>query len=111
MALHHRFFYLKLDHSNCLVHLSCQARIYCIINIFIQDLWHKADTWIILVNFCRKHGQWTQIDTVSIFQHIKAVVADGYTKHITDTGQIAGSCSHPGNIMISPLDVHIMEVH
>ena len=111
MALDNSLFHLKLDHSNSLVHLSRQSRIYCIINVFIQDLWHKADTWIILVNLCCKHGQRAQINAISVFQHIKAVVADSDPEYIADTGQIARCSSHPGNIMISPLDVHIMEVH
>ena len=111
MALHNSLFHLKLNHSDRLVHLGCQSRIYCIINVFIQDLWHKPYTGIILINLCGKHGQRTQVNAVTIFQHIKTVVADRDTQYITDTGQIACSCSHPRNVVVAPLDIHIMEIH
>ena len=106
LALH-----LELNDGDGLVHLGCQPRIHRIIDILIQNLRNKALARIIVVNPGREHGQRTEIDTVAVFQHIEAVVADRNAQHIADAGQVAGCRSHPGNIMVSPLDIHIMELH
>ena len=93
------------------MHPGSQSGIHCVVKIFIQDPGHKTLARIILIYPRRKHGKRAQIDTVAILQHIKAVVAYSDPQYIADTGQIARSSPHPGNIVISPLDIHIMEAH
>ena len=65
---------LKLNHRNGFVHLGRQSRIHRIINILIQKLRQKQGTGILFVYLCRKHRERAQIDSVSVLQHIKAVV-------------------------------------
>ena len=95
MAHDHGPFYLKLYDRNGLVHPGCQTGIHSIIDIFIQYFRHKTFTGVILVHSGRKHGQRAQVYAIAVLQHIKAVVADGNPQNVADTGQIAGSRSHP----------------
>ena len=106
LALH-----LKLDHSDGLVHLGRQPRIHRVINIFIQDLRHKVLAGIVPVDSGCKHGQRTQVDSVAVLQKVEAVVADGDPQDVADAGQVARGRPHPGNIMVAPLDIHIVELH
>ena len=103
--------YLELKHSNRLMHLGHQPGIYHIIDILIQNLRCKTRTGIILIYPCRKHGQRPEINPIAILQHIKAVIADGDPQDIAHTGFVPCRCSHPGDIMIPPLNIHIMETH
>ena len=56
MAFRDLTFHLELDHCDRFVHLRSKTRIYCVVDIFIQDLRHEPLTRIILINFRRKHG-------------------------------------------------------
>ena len=111
VAPYHGALHLKLDNSNGLVHLGCQAGVHCVINILVQDFGHEPGTGVILVYLGREHGQGAQVDAVAVLQYVKTVVADCNAQHIADTCQIACRGSHPGNIMVPPLHVHIMETH
>ena len=111
MALDDLAFHLKLYHRDRLMHFRHQSRIYHVIDILIQNMWFKPGTWVIPVCRGRKHRKRTQINSITIFQHIKAVITDGDPQHITHTGQVASCRSHPGDIMISPLDIYVMEIH
>ena len=102
---------LKLHDSHRLMHLSHQPRVHDIIDILVQNMRHKPNAWIVLIHTGRKHGQRPQVDTVTVLQHVKAVVADGDAQHIADAGQIARGRSHPGDIMVAPLDIHIVKLH
>ena len=110
-ALNNLPLHLKLDHGDGLVHLRRQPRIHGVIDILIQNLGQKPGTGIILINPGREHGQGAQVNPVAVLQKIEAVVADRDPQHVADAGQIAGGRSHPGNIMISPLDIYIVELH
>ena len=111
MAFDNLAFHFKLNYCYCLVHFGCQPRIYRIVDILIQNMGGKSFTGVIPVGIGRKHGQRAQIYAVPILQNIKAVVADGNPKHIADTGRIPCDRPHPGDIMIAPLDIHIMKIH
>ena len=72
---------------------------------------HEPLAGVVLVHLGCKHGQRPQIDAVAVLQHVEAVVADGDTQHIADAGQVSCGRAHPGDVVVSPLDVHIVEVH
>ena len=69
----------------------------------------KPFAWIITIGFGSKHGQWTQIDAITIFQKVKIVIADTPAQHACHTGLITGHCAHPGDIVVSPLDIHFVK--
>ena len=111
VALRDLTFHLELDHCDRLVHLRRKSRVYRIIDIFIQDLRKEPLTRVIPVDLRRKHGQRAEIDSVTVLKNVKSVVADRNPEHITDAGQIACGCAHPGDIVVAPLDIYIVEVH
>lgn len=78
---------------------------------FIQPLRLEKLTRIVAVDvFC--HGrQRTKIDAVSDFQHIEIVITDIHSQHVGDAGPVACSCAHPYDIVISPLEIHIVIIH
>ena len=93
------------------MHLRRKSRVYRIIDIFIQDLRKEPLTRVIPVDLRRKHGQWAEIDSVTVLKNVKSIVADRNPEHITDAGQIACGCAHPGDIVVAPLDIHVVEMH
>ena len=111
VALRDLAFHLKLDHCDRLVHLRRKSRVYRIIDIFIQNLRKEPLTRVIPVDLRRKHGQRAEIDSVTVLKNVKSVVADRNPEHITDAGQITCGCAHPGDIVVAPLDIYIVEVH
>ena len=101
----------ELNHRDRLVHLRCKSRIYGIINVLIENFRKEALARIILINPRCKHRQLAEIDPISILEDIKAIIADRDPQNGTDAGKVAGSCAHPGDIVVAPLDIHIVEVH
>ena len=93
------------------MHLCRKSRINRIVNVLVENLRRKTGTRIIAVNLRRKHRERTQINSISILKHIKAVVADRNSQNVADTRRIAGCRTHPGDVMISPLNVDIVELH
>ena len=104
-------FHLELADGNGLVHLRCQRIIHRVELVFIQPLRLEKLTRIVAVDvFC--HGrQRTKIDAVSDFQHIEIVITDIHSQHVGDAGPVACSCAHPYDIVISPLEIHIVIIH
>ena len=93
------------------MHLGRQAGIHGVIDILVQNLRHETLAGIVLVDLRRKHGQRADVDAVAILQHVEAVVADGNAHHVADAGPVSGDCAHPGNVVVSPLDVHVVKLH
>ena len=93
------------------MHLRRQLRIHCIVNIFVKNLRQKTGTRIVPVHALRKHRQRAQVNSVAVLQYIKSIVTERHTQNIADTRPVARRRAHPRNIMIAPLDIHIMEMH
>ena len=68
-------------------------------------------TGIIAVNFRCKHGERTKVDAIAVLQRVKGVVAGSYSEHIGDAGRISTGSAHPVNIVVTPLDINVVEVH
>ncbi len=111
MALDNGALHLELDHGDGLVHFRRQARIHGVVDIFIQYMRYKPLAGVVPVHLGREHGQGPQVDAVTVLQHVEAVVADGDAQHVADAGQVARGRSHPGNVVVPPLDVHVVEMH
>jgi len=104
-------FQLELDDGHGLVHLGGQMDIDRVVFVFVQDMGRKDLAGIIAVDLGRKHRQRTEIDAITIFENIKAVVADTEPDHIGHAGQATCCRSHPEDVVVAPLDIDIMEIN
>ena len=102
---------LKQDDTDGFTHLRGEAGIHRVGDIGIQKMWLEAGTWIIAIHLLRIHRKRAQIDAVAVLEHIEGVIGGGDAKNACDAGRITTGGAHPLSIMISPLDVHIMEAH
>ena len=104
-------FQLALDHRNGLVHFGGQLGVHGIVYHIVQRVGHESGAGVVPVDFRRKDGQRTQVQTVPVFQHIIAVVGQGNADDVGDEGRVAGGRTHPGNVVVAPLDVDMGEAH
>ena len=66
---------------------------------------------VIAVNLLRGGRKRSQIDSVSDLQHVKVIIADVHAQKVRHAGPVARCRSHPDNIVIAPLEIHIMVIH
>ena len=85
--------------------------IYRIVFIFIQNMRHKFFARIICIFSGSKTRQWSKVYAVSDLKHVEIVVTYIHPQNIGYTCPVAGGCSHPNNIVVSPLKIHIMIAH
>ena len=102
---------LQLDHRDGLMHLSRQVSVDRIINIVVIGMGIIQRTGIVAVHLPGKNGKGPHIQSVAVLQQVKIVVLDGNPDHIGDKSSVAGGCPDPGNIMVAPLNIHIVHVH
>ncbi len=101
----------KLDNGNGFMHLSDQAQsLLIIMSVGKIHLRHEDGARIIGIRIHCKSSQWKQIDSVSVFKRAQVAVAHGHTYHVGNTTIVTGSCTHPENIMISPLNIEVMVI-
>ena len=104
-------FQLKLDNGNGFMHLSNQTQsLLIIMSIGKVHFRHENRARIIGIRIHCKSSQWKQIDSVSVFKCPQITIAHRHTYHVSDTTIITGSCSHPKNIMISPLNIEVVVI-
>ena len=93
------------------MHLSYQAQsLLIIMSVGKIHLRHEDGARIIGIRIHCKSSQWKQIDSVSVFKRAQVAVAHGHTYHVGNTTIVTGSCPHPENIMISPLNIEVMVI-
>ena len=93
------------------MHLSNQTQsLLIIMSIGKVHFRHEDCARIIGIRIHCKSSQWKQIDSVSVFKCTQITIAHGHTYHVSDTTIITGSCSHPKNIMISPLNIEVVVI-
>ena len=102
---------LKQDDTDSLAHLRGEARIDRVRDIGIQEMRLEAGTWIIAIHLLRIHRKRAQIDAIAVLEHIEGVIGGSDAENACDAGRITTGSPHPLGIMISPLDIHIMEAH
>ena len=94
---------LELNDRNRFVHLLAEFFFQCII---IRSTFHlKSTARIIFVNFHGKGCKRQHIDSITILKNVKIAITNAVAKYRRNTCPLSHSCSHPYNIMISPLDI------
>ena len=104
-------FQLKLDDRNRLVHLGDQTQsLLIVIGVGKIHLRHKDGTRIIGISIHGKSCQRKQINSITVFKSTQIAVAHGHTDHVGYTTVIAGSGSHPQDIVVAPLNVEVVVI-
>ena len=75
------------------------------------ELYVETAEITVLVHFIGKYGKRPQGNTVTGFNHVQIVVADGVAEHCGYQSTGTGSCAHPQNIVVAPLNIHAVAVH
>ena len=99
-------FQLKLYDHDCFVHLHIKFKIFFVIAVIIFD--GKKTAVCVRVSIECKCSERNQVDSVTFFQNIQISITGGNTNYICNTAGLTACCSHPHNIMISPLNIHRM---
>jgi fructose-1,6-bisphosphatase III len=85
----------------------------------IQELLHESSDepnksayvdQIISIDFHCECRQGQEVDAVAVFQSRQVAVAHAHADHVGDATRIAGSGSHPEDVMVTPLDIEVMVV-
>ena len=100
---------LKLNDGNSFMHLGYQPQGLLVISrISKVGLRCKDGTGIIRISIHRKSGKRQKIDAIPIFQCPQIAVTHRETDHVGHTSFITRCCTHPEDIVISPLDIEIV---
>ena len=57
-----------------------------------------------------KGRQRQQVDAVAVLQHPVVAIAQGDAQHVGDAAVVAGGGAHPQDVVVTPLDIKVMEV-
>ena len=91
------------------MHLGNQPQsLLVIVTICEVHLRCKDCTGIIRIGIHGKRGKRQQVNAIPVFQCRQISVTHRHTDHIGNTGVITRRCSHPKNVMVSPLDIEVM---
>ena len=105
-------FHLELNNGDGFVHHGIHLCIIPVVFlIIIPHMNIECLTCMSLIAINGKPHQWDHIDPVRILQNRQVAVTGGNTQHIAHTWYGTGRCSHPQDIVVSPLDVHRMMSH
>ena len=103
----HLSFQLKLHDGDRLVHFLIEHCIPDIIFLFPVIQFKTAARFFVITVHCQSRKR-HQIDPISILQQIQIAVFCGDADHVADQRLIARCCTHPRDIMVSPLDINGM---
>ena len=93
------------------MHLGYQPqRLFIIMGIREVHFRHKDGTRIIGIGIHGKGCQWQQVDSVTIFKRSQVAIAHRHTDHVGNATVVAGSCSHPQYVMVTPLNIKVVIV-
>ena len=104
-------FHFELADGNGFVHLRSQGLLNLVILVSFQNMGLEELAWVIAVHLLCKGSQRSQVDAISVFQHIKIIIADIHTKNVGNARPVSCRSAHPDNIVIAPLKIHVMIVH
>ena len=110
MAAEELLLQLELDDGHGLVHFGGQDGVHRVIDIFVQHVGGEALAGVVPIDFGGKHGQGAQVDAVAVLQLVKVVVADRPAKDAGHAGLVACEGPQPGDVVVAPLDVHVVEL-
>ena len=99
-------FYLKLDYGDGLVHQGGES--LCLLVHGCSTARHlrlELLAGVVAVGVHRKGGKWDEVDAVSFFQGSQVGIAQRETDNVADAGIVAGSCSHPEHVVVTPLHI------
>ena len=100
----------ELDDADGLVHLCHELGGTCPLGILgAAVLGQEALAGIAGIGVHRKGGQGQQVDAVAVLEHAMIAVAQRYAQHIGNAAVVAGSSTHPQDIVVSPLDIEVVE--
>ena len=103
---------LEQDHGDGLVHLGHQTLVSFSVVFFVVagELDLEPGDVASLVYRVGKHTQRAQGDAVAGFDNIQIVVAQGVEQHRGYQCAGAGGSAHPQNVVVAPLDIHVVIV-
>ena len=91
------------------MHLGDQSQGFFVVGRIREIGFRSKDgTRIIRVHVHGKGCQRQKVDAIAIFQSSQIAVSHRHADHIRHTTRITCRCTHPKNIMVSPLDIEIM---
>ncbi len=101
---------LELDDADGLVHLRHELRRAGTLGILgTAVLGQETLTGVACIGVHGKRGQRQQIDAVTVLKHTMVAIAQGDAQHIGNTAIVTGSRTHPQDVMVTPLDVKVVE--
>ena len=102
---------LELDDADGLVHLGHELGRACTLGILgTAVLGQEALAGVIGIGVHGKGGQGQQVDAVSVLEHAMVAIAQGNAQHIGNAAIVARCSTHPQDVVVTPLDVEIVEV-
>ena len=104
-------FQLELDDADGLVHLCQETEGLRVADGFTG---YRTETEqgarVVGIGFHREGGKRQQVDAIAVFQYAGIAEAGHETHHVGYTDVVTGSCPHPKNVVVPPLDVPVMIV-
>ena len=98
-------FFLKLNDGDGFVHLRCQTLIFVFHRVAFQQFWHEFLAGVVAIDFHCKGCQRYEIDTVCLLDGRQIGIAQRQSQHVTDTGIITCTGTHPQHVVIAPLNI------
>ena len=100
----------ELDDADGLVHLCHELGCTGTLGILgTAILGQKTLTGVTGIGVHGKGGKGQQVDAVAILEYAVVAIAQGDAQHIGNAAIVAGGCTHPQDIVVTPLDVKIVE--
>ena len=91
------------------VHLREEAHIaLVVVDIGIFEFWNVWCAWVVFVNFHGKCGKWYHVDAIAVLEGVEVGITEREADDGGNTGFVASSGTHPHEVVVAPLDVHIV---
>ena len=71
----------------------------------------EVRAWVVAVHLRGKDRQRAQIQSVSVFKHVEAVVAERDSDYVCNERGVSRDCPHPAYVVVAPLNVDVGEGH
>ena len=100
----------ELNDTDSLVHFRNQQIGTTLRLWWSVNFWHKRHTFVVAIHIKCKGGERQHIDAIAVFKHTLVAITELTTHHIRYTAIVAGSCTHPQNIVVAPLNIKVVIV-
>ena len=101
-------FEFELDDGDGLVHLGHQLSRTLQTRIVVEVLGLPDGARVIAIDLHSEVGERQKIDAVTLFKCLDIGITDRDAEHRCNESEVAGSCSHPFDVVVAPLDVEIV---